>query len=379
VPDEADANSGSHARRVAFDLDVSALAVVALAVIAFRLLFGLVSETGDLLTRIGTGVVLGLALDPVVSLVRRRFACRRSIAVAGVGATAAVFLAVLVLVMGPPAVTQAERFGKELPSTVRQMYDFPVIGPRLADANAAQQVQQWAHDLPGRIDTSTITRVTSAVVSGAAALTTILAVAIAVLLDGELLVGRARRLIPERRRDAADRVGRVFYQVLARYFAGSLFVATIAGLYILALGLALGVPLAPVAAVWMMFTDLIPQVGGFLGGVVFVLLAVTAGVLTGAIALVLYLAYLNIENHVIQPAIVGEAVNLSPPTTMLAALVGGAAAGVPGALIATPLAGTIKALYLELHGKHAPVETPITERLRRFRSRNLRGRRHARH
>jgi predicted PurR-regulated permease PerM len=45
---------------------------------------------------------------------------------------------------------------------------------------------------------------------------------------------------------------------------------------------------------------------------------------------------------------VGEAVNLSAPATMLAALIGAAAAGIPGALVATPLVGATKALYLEL-------------------------------
>lgn len=56
----------------------------------------------------------------------------------------------------------------------------------------------------------------------------------------------------------------------------------------------------------------------------------------------------------IAPAIAGGAVNLTPPTTMLAALVGGAAAGVPGALVATPLLGAAKALYLERQGKLPP-------------------------
>jgi predicted PurR-regulated permease PerM len=191
----------------------------------------------------------------------------------------------------------------------------------------------------------------------------VLLVAIAVLLDGELIVGRVRRLIPESRRERADRIGRVFYQVLVRYFAGSLFVAVLAGLYVLAVGLALGVPLAPIAAVWMVFCDLIPQVGGFLGGALFVLLAVTASVAVGAIALVLYVSYLTFENHVIQPAIVGEAVNLSPPTTMIMALIGGAAAGVPGAIVATPLAGTVKALYLELKGRPVPVEETFADRM----------------
>ena len=56
------------------------------------------------------------------------------------------------------------------------------------------------------------------------------------------------------------------------------------GLYVLALGLVLGVPLAPLAAIWVMLTDLIPQVGGFLGGSFFVLLATTQGMTTALIA-----------------------------------------------------------------------------------------------
>ena len=69
------------------------------------------------------------------------------------------------------------------------------------------------------------------------------------------------------------------------------------------------------------------------------------------IALAVFMAYQNLENNVISPAIVGKAVNLSPPTTMLAALAGAAAAGVPGALVATPLLGAVKAIYLDRRGE----------------------------
>ena len=63
---------------------------------------------------------------------------------------------------------------------------------------------------------------------------------------------------------------------------------------------------------------------------------------------------MNFENHVIQPAIVGRSVNLTAPTTMVAAFVGGAVAGVPGALVATPLIGAAKAIYLEARGMASP-------------------------
>ena len=43
--------------------------------------------------------------------------------------------------------------------------------------------------------------------------------------------------------------------------------------------------------------------------------------------------------------------HLTPPTTMLAALIGGAAAGVPGALVATPLIGAAKSVWLDVYDK----------------------------
>jgi predicted PurR-regulated permease PerM len=157
------------------------------------------------------------------------------------------------------------------------------------------------------------------------------------------------------------------YRTLGRYFGGSVTVAILMGLYVLALGLLLGIPLIPVAAVWAMITDLIPQVGGFLGGSFLVLLATTQGVTTALIAAAAFIVYMNIENHIIQPAIVGRSVDLMAPTTMVAAFVGGAVAGVPGALVATPLVGAAKAIYLEARGMAtAPEEIGARERLRRL-------------
>jgi predicted PurR-regulated permease PerM len=135
-------------------------------------------------------------------------------------------------------------------------------------------------------------------------------------------------------------------------------------------GLLLGVPLAPIAGLWVMLTNLIPQVGGFLGGAFFVLLALTESPLTAVIAAVVFLGYQQLENNVISPAVVGTAVNLSPPVTMLAALVGGAAAGVPGALVATPLLGAGKALWLARNGV---VVEARPSALRRFRLRRKDG------
>jgi putative heme transporter len=364
--DDPSAAEGDAGPIVRVTLDPRSAAAIMGGLLGMLLVFALARSTSRALTLLGVGILLAFALEPLVKGAQRRLRCSRAIAVAIVGAIVLGGFVGLVVLVGPPAVRQAERFGSELPQTVRDLYNLPVIGDRLREADAAKQVREWADSLPGRLDEDSVRSAADSVVNGLSTVATVLLIAIVVLLDGEVLVRRLRQVVPRRYRDRADRAGRVFYSVVGTYFAGSLFVALLAGVYVLTLGLILGVPLAPIAAVWYAVVSLIPQIGGFLGVSFFTILALSQGVLIGLIGLVLIVLYMNAENYFISPAIVGKSVNLSPPTTMLAALVGGAALGVPGALAATPLCGTVKALYMEYRfGQHLERETTTAlERLK---------------
>jgi predicted PurR-regulated permease PerM len=349
--------------------------LVALALVAvFR-------SSPSTITKVAVGVIIALALDPVVTRFQHRYQWTRARSVLVVALGLTVAFAAIIVVLGPPAVREAGKFTADIPSTVEDFYDFPIIGHRLEQANASQKVSDWIDKLPTRIDDETIASTAQTVVGGLVTMLLVLITAIAVMLDGEAIVARARRLLPPSRRERADRAGRIIYRSIGRYFAGSLFIAVLNGFVILSVGLALGIPLAPLAAIWSMITNLIPQIGGFLGGSFFVLLALSQSPLAGLIALVVFLVYQQIENNILQPAIVGKAVNLSPPTTMLAALIGGAAAGVPGALAATPLVGAAKALFMTFRqGAHYDEEAPeerLNTRLKRFVARITRRRRPA--
>ena len=213
-----------------------------------------------------------------------------------------------------------------------------------------EKVEEFLDALPERLagDTTPIERVGSSLLGGVLAGVTTILVAITLLLDGEHLLSRARRLVPVARRPRADRIGWLAYRVIGQYFAGSVLVAGIAGVATTIAGLALGVPLAPLAGAWVSMTNLVPQIGGAAGGVPFVLLGLTQGAGTGFACAVYFLAYQQFENNVLAPLVVGRSVDLSPPATMTAALIGVSAGGVVGALIAVPLLGAAKAVYLEL-------------------------------
>jgi predicted PurR-regulated permease PerM len=322
-----------------------------LAVLAAMALMALVRNTTTMLTRIGIGLLIALALDPVVDSIQRRWKMRRGFAVAIVALGIVAVATLLVVVLGPRAVSEARTFSSELPKTIDQLEDVPIVGGWIRDNQVANKAQAWVRDLPQRFTDERVGELASTLVSGIASTAMVAVLAIAVLIDGEDLLGRARRLLPPNRRSQADAAGGVVYRTLGRYFGGSITVAILMGLWVLALGLALGIPLVPLAAVWAMLTDLIPQVGGLLGGSFFVLLAVTQGATTALIAAAGFIFYMTLENHLIQPAIVGRSVDLTPPTTMVAAFIGGAIAGVPGALVATPFVGAVKAIYLEARGR----------------------------
>jgi predicted PurR-regulated permease PerM len=348
------------------DVDARSFAVLAAAALVAYALFAIADTAGDVLTGIGVGVLLGVALSPVVTRVQARWHTSRGLAVMLVGAGLTVGFAAVVTVVAPAAVSQLRDFSTELPQTVRDFYTWPVVGPRLDEADAAGAVERWIEDAPADISDATLADVGERLIGGVLSAVIVLVTALGVMIDGAVVVRRVRALVPADRLAQADRLGGIVYATFGSYFAGSLFVAVLAGFVILCTGLLLGIPLAPVAGLWTTLTNLIPQVGGFLGGAFFVLLALTQGPVEAVIALAVFLAYQNLENNVIQPAIVGQAVNLTPPTTMLAALAGGAAAGVPGALVATPLLGAVKAVWLDSRGQMPePEQRPPHEHLTR--------------
>lgn len=329
------------------DVDLRSMATLLVFALAALGLLEVLQQTPSMITKVVVGIVIALALDPVVARTRDRLGgSSRGIAVAIVGtALGLAFLGVL-LVLGPAAIERAGSLRSDLPATIEDAYTWPVIGERIAEADLAERVDDAIERLPAELDDEQITRYAEDLLGGLLTTIVVLVTAIAVMLDGESMVQRIRNLFTGERQEHLDGIGRVVYRTFGNYFAGSLFVAILNGLVVLTVALSLGVPLAPLAGLWSMLTNLIPQIGGFLGGSFLVTLALTQGPVAAVIALVVFLVYQNLENNIIQPAVVGKAVDLTPPTTMLAALLGGAMAGVPGALIATPIVGAAKVLYL---------------------------------
>jgi predicted PurR-regulated permease PerM len=137
------------------------------------------------------------------------------------------------------------------------------------------------------------------------------------------------------------------------YVAGILTTASIAGVSALVFFTILnvfgvGVPFAVPLAVWAAIAGLIPAVGAYIGAAPAVIVGFFTSGLTGVLMLVYFIVYQQIENYAIQPRIMRDAVNLSPAAVIVSTLVFGSLGGFAGAMLALPLAATIKVVLVEL-------------------------------
>jgi predicted PurR-regulated permease PerM len=106
----------------------------------------------------------------------------------------------------------------------------------------------------------------------------------------------------------------------------------------------------------------VPMVGAFVAGTVAVLVAlVDQGLITALIMLGGVVLVQQIEGHVLQPFLMGRFVSVHPLGVIIAIGVGVVVAGIPGALIAVPLAATGNAVAQHLAANTRPGDDPEEE------------------
>ncbi|HEY6058085.1 MAG TPA: AI-2E family transporter [Candidatus Limnocylindrales bacterium] len=115
--------------------------------------------------------------------------------------------------------------------------------------------------------------------------------------------------------------------------------------------------------------ELLPIIGPIIGAIPAVLLAATAGGEAAIAALALYFVVQQVENNLLVPKIQGDATRLHPSAVMFALIVGGAIAGLLGAILALPVAAAGRDVFRYVFGRLsreplavAAVESGVIER-----------------
>ncbi len=125
-------------------------------------------------------------------------------------------------------------------------------------------------------------------------------------------------------------------------------ISIIAGTVVGVSAVIVGAPFPVVLALIVGLFDLIPQIGSAIAAFIVVgITLIAAGVTPAVILLVIILVYQQVENYLIQPAVMRQAVELSGFATIASVLLGGALLGVVGAILAVPVAASVKVIVRE--------------------------------
>jgi predicted PurR-regulated permease PerM len=181
-----------------------------------------------------------------------------------------------------------------------------------------------------------------------AALVSVLTLTFFMLLGSERLINRAVGLFPERQRPVVRGIVRQSGGAVFGYISGNLAISFIAGVATFILLVVLGMPYPAALALLVAVLDLIPLVGATLGAAVVVIVAVFVAPWKALILLVFFLVYQQFEGSILQPMVYSRAVHLDGLTIFVAVLVGGQLLGIPGALLAIPVAEIIRILVTDL-------------------------------
>jgi predicted PurR-regulated permease PerM len=126
------------------------------------------------------------------------------------------------------------------------------------------------------------------------------------------------------------------------YVTGNLVISVICGVITFVVLVVLGMPYAGALALLVAVLDLIPLVGATLGGALLVVVGFFVEPWKALVLLVYIVVYQQVEGSVLQPMVYSRAVQLSGLVIFVAVLVGGMLLGIPGALLAVPVAEIIR-------------------------------------
>jgi predicted PurR-regulated permease PerM len=193
---------------------------------------------------------------------------------------------------------------------------------------------------------------TGAIAIGAAgfvaALATVLTLTFFLLLGSERYVNAGVGLFPEAHRPLVRRLLTQSAGAISGYVTGNLAISVICGVTTFVVLLILGMPYAAPLALLVAVLDLIPLVGATLGGALLVIVGLFVEPWKAVVLLVYIVVYQQVEGSILQPMVYSKAVQLNGLVILIALLVGGQLLGIPGALLAIPVAEIIRIVVTEL-------------------------------
>jgi predicted PurR-regulated permease PerM len=315
----------------------------------------------NVLTWIVIAIFLATALNPAVEYFERR-GMKRPWAASLVFALALLVLTGIGFLVIPPLVTQVTDFVNAFPDFVDDvtagrgplgwLQDEYQIVDRIREAIERQGVGGVLGLSEPFLD------VVRSVLTAVVGFITVIFLTYFMLLEGPRTVQGLLNLVPESARPRYERVGRDIYRSISGYVTGNLLISLLAGVLATIVLFAVGSEFAIALGLLVAILDLIPLAGATLAAIVVsTVVFIETDWIRCLVVIAFFIGYQQFENHVVQPLVYGRTVQLSPLAVLCAVLIGAQLAGILGALLAIPVAGSLLAIAREIFQYREEVAT----------------------
>lgn len=325
---------------------------VGLALLLIFVAASVIMSVGTVLTIVAAAGFFAIGLNPLIRWLMKR-GLRRGTSVTilffaflliGCG-----FLALLI----PLAVTQLSTLMDNIPGYVDKFLNDSRVQSLAEDEELRRRIQDLLTPQNISVVLGGLLGGAATVAAGVANIVTAFILMFFILAAFDRLREGAYQLVPLSRRKRFTLVSDQILEKVGGYLVGSLGIAFIAGTTALIFLLILHVPYAFLLALVVAFFDLIPQVGATLGATIVSLVVLGTRGLGLAIATVIFfIVYQQLENWVIYPRVMRQAVQISNLAAIVSVLIGFAAFGVIGVFVAVPGYAAIQLIIRQvLHPK----------------------------
>ncbi len=312
----------------------------------------------NVLALVFIAVLLATALEPFIGWIRTRAPfIPRSLAILGVYVAFFAAVAALCVFVLPIAVGQANVALGRIPALLDETETW---SKTIQQEQVRATVQSLVDAARSRID---LQAPSPAVVIQAgltaaevfAAVGTTLAIVFFWLVSHARLQRYVLAFVPLDRRGGVRRAWNDVEGRLGRWFRGQLVLMGAVGVMCGIAYVVLGVPSALLLALIAALCEGIPMVGPLLGAIPAALAALTVSpeLLVGVLVATGVIQF--VENNVLVPVVMRNSIGLSPLIVTVSLLIGFAAGGVLGAVVAVPFAAAIEVILGRLQDRTVPV------------------------
>jgi predicted PurR-regulated permease PerM len=286
-------------------------------------------------------VLLGRALDPVSSALKRR-GLRPALAAAVTLVGFLLSLVGIVSLLVPAIINEFSDLGSTLEDAVDDVEDW-LVNESPFDISR-QDIQDFRDEASDRITTAVESQ-SGAVVSGTVivfeVVTAVVLAMIAtffLLKDGDRFCRWVLGFVPEERRPLSRRLAARAWRTLGGYLRGSATLGVIEGFIIGTTVWLVGGSLAVPVAVITFFAAFLPFAGAVIAGAVAVAVTlVTAGFSAALIVLIVAVVVQQFDNDLLAPIVFGRSLQLHPLIVLGAIVAGSTLFGIFGAVLAVPV------------------------------------------